>query len=209
VPLHRFLIQLGFLDHAENMKKAGKHRLFPNLRRNSRGKLGGSLTKRYKSYRGKIGLGGSGKDGHALRHAFDMYPHNENVPTIRLSELMSHEREGMTAGTYFKGTRPLLPWEAINRLTYGFKVEVVDGSSQLGRDPNSGWTIPRKVAAAAAWRDERDSRADMIDVTPISLLERSGGEQPAGESRRMQKADLPASNGLPFSSPRSSGGAVP
>jgi integrase len=127
VPVHRFLTALGFLEHVEQMRQSGKDRVFPGLRRDKRGRLGGTVTKAYKTYRDQIGLDGRGQDGHALRHAFDTFLHNENVPTVRLSELMGHEREGMTAGTYFKGSQPWLLWEAINRLTYGFKVETVDG----------------------------------------------------------------------------------
>jgi integrase len=164
VPVHNFLVELGFLDYVERMKGLGRHRLFAGLTRDTRGRLGGKLSKYYTNYRRRIGLDAPGKDGHALRHAFDTYLHNAGVPSLRISELMGHERDNMTEGTYFHGSRPALLWQAINRLTYGFKVTTIDGEPQLVRDVSSGWTIPGMLEDAAKLRPVP---AKIIDAKPL------------------------------------------
>lgn len=164
VPIHPFLIALGFMSYIGDMKKRGKHRLFPGLKRDTRGKLGGYLSKQYTSYRRRIGLDAPGKDGHALRHAFDTWLHNEEVPTVRIAELMGHERDGMTDGTYFHGSTPERLWLAIKKLTYGFKVAIVNGEPQLVRDDRERWAIDRKFSAIDPLQLEPP--ATIIDVTP-------------------------------------------
>lgn len=60
VPIHPFLIDgLGFLRFVEEQKAAGHHRLFPDLKREKRGNVGGPITTWFTRYRRKLGIGGT------------------------------------------------------------------------------------------------------------------------------------------------------
>ncbi|WMW65702.1 site-specific integrase [Nitratidesulfovibrio liaohensis] len=72
VPLHPFLINgLGFLRFVEEQKAAGHVRLFPDLKREKRGNVGGPITSWFTRYRRKLGIGGAdGEESSVVFHCF-------------------------------------------------------------------------------------------------------------------------------------------
>jgi integrase len=69
IPLHRTLIDCGFLDYAQSMR--GGHLLFPALKPNSRRKLGGYFSTFFSAYlRKRVRLTDTRKVFHSFRHTF-------------------------------------------------------------------------------------------------------------------------------------------
>ncbi|ENO86393.1 DUF4160 domain-containing protein [Thauera linaloolentis] len=69
IPVHAILLDCGFLDYVAGRKGAGL--LFPDLRPNSRGKLGGYFSTFFSGYlRRKVGIGDRRKVFHSFRHTF-------------------------------------------------------------------------------------------------------------------------------------------
>ncbi len=89
IPLHPHLIELGFLEYVEKMRKRGKERVFPELpkRRNGAGTAVGRWWS--DTYRHKIGL--SHRDLHALRHTVATKLRNADIPEDMVAELLGHE----------------------------------------------------------------------------------------------------------------------
>lgn len=69
IPLHASLLDCGFLDYVASRQGSGL--LFPDLRPNPRGKLGGYFSTFFSGYlRRKVGIGDSRKVFHSFRHTF-------------------------------------------------------------------------------------------------------------------------------------------
>ena len=69
IPLHAVLLDCGFLDYAAGLQRSGL--LFPELRPNPRGKLGGYFSSFFSGYlRRKVGIGDRRKVFHSFRHTF-------------------------------------------------------------------------------------------------------------------------------------------
>ena len=80
VPLHPELIRLGFLNYLDDRKRAGDERLFPELKRNSKGKLTAQFSKRFGRRLRKLGISDQRKVFYSLRHTFKMAAQRAMVP---------------------------------------------------------------------------------------------------------------------------------
>lgn len=71
IPIHKQLIDMGFLDFAQHQKQKGEVRLFPCEPRNNRGHFG-AYGNRFRRYRDKVGAGPRHdkeyRDFHSFRH---------------------------------------------------------------------------------------------------------------------------------------------
>lgn len=103
-----------------------------------------------------------------MRHAFDTALHNEGVATVQIAELMGHERNGMTDGVYFHGSRPGVLWDAIQRLSHGFCVALIDGNPQLVRDPR--WSSAKLELLAPSFASVAEPHGTLIDLTPAAVV---------------------------------------
>jgi integrase len=72
VPLHQTLIDCGFLDYAQSLRETSDSRfLFPALKRNPRGKLGGYFSTFFSAYlRRRVRITDRRKVFHSFRHTF-------------------------------------------------------------------------------------------------------------------------------------------
>lgn len=131
VPVHPLLLRLGFEAFVERMKAAGKVRLFPDLSRNTRGRVGAKLSEWLTRYLRHVGLSEAGRANHSLRHSFSTHLHNRDIPDVRVSELVGHVRTGETKGRYIKGSKFAKLCEAIDAIDYGLHVEERDGGLRL------------------------------------------------------------------------------
>lgn len=87
VPIHPTLIDLGFLDYVDDVKKSGKERLFPNLKKSTYG-YGRSPGRNFASYMDSIGISDSEKVFHSFRHTFANTLKKNLVDEEARSELM-------------------------------------------------------------------------------------------------------------------------
>jgi hypothetical protein len=145
------------MKHVRRMRERDATRLFASLRRDKRGTLGGTISRRFGYYRRQIGLADRGRDLHALRHVFDTHLLNDEVPVVTAAELMGHARSDQTTGTYFKGTPPHKLWLAINRLTFGFEV-VAHGRGKRFCKTAAGASHPAKAEVQELLR-----QSDLLD----------------------------------------------
>lgn len=72
IPLHQTLIDCGFLDYAQSLREiSGSCFLFPALKRNPRGKLGGYFSTFFSAYlRRRVRITDRRKVFHSFRHTF-------------------------------------------------------------------------------------------------------------------------------------------
>jgi len=107
VPIHPRLVELGFLEHVERLRKRGEKRLFPELEHRRDG-YGQTASKWFARYRERLGVG---KTFHSLRHVFIDELHQLGADHKKIATLVGHADESMTGGRYSKPFRPdvLLP----------------------------------------------------------------------------------------------------
>ncbi len=68
-PIHSTLIQMGFLEFVEDMKKAQNKKLFPELKKGPSG-YGGSASKQFAGYRKKMGITCNPGEPRIVFHSF-------------------------------------------------------------------------------------------------------------------------------------------
>ncbi|ASP39590.1 hypothetical protein CHH28_13320 [Bacterioplanes sanyensis] len=108
VPIHRKLIELGFLAFVEHCRKSGQTRLFPEEKKNEYDKYS-SYSKRFNRWRQRLGVtvdsAGGRKTFHSFRHLVsDWLIGNQCHPGVA-ADIIGHEgRERMeTRRTYSDG----------------------------------------------------------------------------------------------------------
>lgn len=70
IPLHPMLIELGFLEYVESIRKAGHWRVFPELPKGRDG-YAKNATRWFLDYRKSCDVGDDAVDFHAFRHTFE------------------------------------------------------------------------------------------------------------------------------------------
>ena len=85
-----------------------------------------------------MGLFKPGKASHSMRHSFDTELVNNDIPYIRVKELMGHslDNEGESASRYYKGAKLWKLCDAVNSIDYGIKIEKKNGEWQICKDKN-------------------------------------------------------------------------
>jgi integrase len=104
VPVSKALIDAGLLDYAKSLPQDGK--LFPDLRRGGKGKLGEHLSQAFRKLIVRLGIkAGDRKDlcFHSLRHNFGRCLDQCGSQNRDNARLMGHAVEGETSGTYGEG----------------------------------------------------------------------------------------------------------
>ena len=126
VLLHPELIRLGFLGYLDDRRRAGDERLFPELKRNSQGKLTAQFSKRFGRRLRKLGISDHRKVFYSLRHTFKMAARRAMVPEDLHEALMGHSTKIVSRGHYGAHVKTLydLLHEAISRVEYpGLRLE--------------------------------------------------------------------------------------
>lgn len=103
VPIHKALIDKGFVDYVKRTKSDGHQRLFPALKK-IKGKYGHSISKWFSSYLKRIGIKIDGRkvSFHSLRHTFINRAKQLDLPEGYVKEIVGHERGSITYGHYGK-----------------------------------------------------------------------------------------------------------
>lgn len=119
VPIHRALIDAGFLRYVERCKREGHTRLFPQLKPDCKGKWSGNWSKWWSRYSRKtIGIVSSLKVFHSLRHNFKDICREVEIEEAVHDALTGHSGGGV--GRQYGGKLyPLAPlFKAMRKIKY-------------------------------------------------------------------------------------------
>jgi integrase len=114
VPVHPFLIELGFMEYVAHVRRGGHERVFPNLRKGSNG-FHDAASRRFNRRLAVIGIKGR-KSAYSFRHTFGTRLRDADVPPEMISELLGHAHQTMTMGRYVKAPSPKKLLEAVAKL---------------------------------------------------------------------------------------------
>ena len=119
VPVHPFLIELGFLDYVTAIKRGAHERLFPYLQSGSNGFHSSSsrrFNRRLRALSIKPSRPDAKKDSYSFRHTFGTRLAEAEVPDAMISELMGHEHQTMTRKVYVNRPSARQRLKAVSRL---------------------------------------------------------------------------------------------
>lgn len=135
IPIHKNLLELGFLEYCAALRTAGHVRLFPELKFDAKkgyGKAAGKwFNERFLGHNLKIARNGR-KTFHSLRHNYATALGAAGVPTTVKSDLMGHSRElPLVESRYDKGSALAAMKIHIDKIDYRLpsiaKFSVADG----------------------------------------------------------------------------------
>lgn len=104
VPIHTELIKCGFIDYVERLGKRGENRVFPDLKRGSRGNYTAAFSKWYGRYCDRIStdrdsLDHSRKVFHSFRHTLRSKGAARGLLGEDLDDITGHESGGGKGGS--------------------------------------------------------------------------------------------------------------
>lgn len=129
VPVHPFLLDLGFGKYVDAMRRAtpekrkGVTRLWPNLKM-KRGGFGDDFSKWYQRWNRKYVTGARKRVFHSLRGNFTTALLNAKAEDAVVSALIGHAHGTMTVDRYHKGYSVAVLFDALKRLEYGVEGEL-------------------------------------------------------------------------------------
>ncbi|MFP4362090.1 MAG: site-specific integrase, partial [Alphaproteobacteria bacterium] len=132
IPLHRFLLELGFIDWVQAKREAG-----PWLFDDCHGFAAADdmvrrFTRRFTNYRKRIGTYAVGRDAHALRTTFNTGLARAGVELVVRKRLMGHKLADLTEDDYLPGGRELRQLKAaVDAAGFGLDLTVRDGLSRF------------------------------------------------------------------------------
>ncbi|QFT74013.1 Phage integrase family protein [Ruegeria sp. THAF33] len=132
IPVHRQLVELGFLEFVDEQRDAGEVQLFPELKVDASGYRSGEFSKFFSRYLERIGVKTDRTSFHSFRHNFEDACRNGRVLPHIMNAIQGHSEQGM-AGRYGDGVYRLsLLVEAIDCIEYsGFEVDHLAKASTL------------------------------------------------------------------------------
>jgi len=120
VPLHRDVLDLGFLDYVRAVKKTGATHLFPELRPDRYGRRAGNWSKWFGRYlRKDVGIEDRRLVFHSFRHTFKDICRNSNVSEEVHDALTGHTGGEGIGRQYGLGVGLRTLNDAVQRLTFG------------------------------------------------------------------------------------------
>lgn len=104
LPIHPFILKLGFLNYVKRATKSADDRVFPNLKPGGADKkYGFSYTKWFSRYRQDISVFEKGVDYHSFRHGFVTQLRNKGVASDVVERLVGHDSgESTNSSVYLK-----------------------------------------------------------------------------------------------------------
>ncbi len=128
VPLHPRLIDCGFLIYLDSLKKRKEKRLFPELKRDNRGKLSANASKRFRTFLKRINVkkeGGDGKCFHSFRHTIINHLKQKKISRELVGAIVGHKDQSVTYGVYGQDYGPEALKEIIETVDYDDVLEKV------------------------------------------------------------------------------------
>jgi integrase len=122
VPIHAELIRLGFLDYAEDMRKAGHAQLFPHIRRREGKGAGDDLSTWFGKYRRTVGVEGPRRSLHQARHTLRTALGDAGATDTQSFAIGGWVDNGKSPGNavylHIAGMSPAKLREVLNRVSY-------------------------------------------------------------------------------------------
>ena len=133
IPIHRELIELGFLYYLESVKKTKAIRLFPDLNRTDKtASYGKQPGKQFKKVVKAVVENPEGKSFHSLRHTFGDFFKQRGQQTDFFTYIFGHELPTLASKQYGGRFQPeVLYREVIEKLDYGIDLSVLKGSRYI------------------------------------------------------------------------------
>ena len=127
VPVHPDLIELGFDEYIDQLKKKHLTRLWPNLKAGRDG-FGHCFQRWYGKFNRRKITTDEKQVFHSFRHTFIDNLKQQDVNEIIISELVGHANKSITTGRYGKRYEPKKLLDAMLKLEFGFNiVEILAG----------------------------------------------------------------------------------
>lgn len=116
VPVHPKLIELGFMEYAEQQTK----RLFPQLSYHPKDGYGRNLGRWFNEslLRKQLGITSPSQVFHSIRHTVAQQLRNAQVQEATIKDILGHSQEGVTMQTYAKNLNKRVMLEAVEKLDY-------------------------------------------------------------------------------------------
>jgi integrase len=130
IPIHPKLIELGFMDYINSLRKLKAVRVWPKL---SKGRDGYShiYGKKYQRFNREFITKNSKRVFHSFRHTVTDTLKQAGVSETVIAEIVGHSTSGsMTMGRYGKRYQPKVLLEALVKLDYG--IEIPELASRSG-----------------------------------------------------------------------------
>ena len=105
VPLHPFVVEIGFLDWLGDVEVDRDSLVFSELTPSGAdAKLGPTITKKFGRYKRELGLVGDDTVFHSLRHSVVTALIRAGAPQVLRREITGHKQQGEDESRYFKGS---------------------------------------------------------------------------------------------------------
>jgi len=121
-PVHPALADLGLDAYVEDLRERGYRRLFPELRVDAAGRVGGRATEWFTAYRRSVKVGAaagrSRKAFHSFRHTVNHRLQLAGVSLEVREQLVGHKSRAINAAVYGGPLGPRTLLDALERLTY-------------------------------------------------------------------------------------------
>ncbi len=119
VPVHRELLDIGFMEYAKDRRRAGDAKLFPELPLNSMGYRSVTFSRWFSRFLEQAGAAAPRTSFHSLRHSFRDALRENDVPR-EIGMILGGWSATSTsvADNYGSGFRPASLAEAINKVSY-------------------------------------------------------------------------------------------
>jgi integrase len=96
VPIHKHLLEIGFMDLVEKRRRQGQKRLFPDLPMGEDGYYSSPFSKKFSRFLEAVGIKHKKNAFHSFRHSFEDACRDSDIPTEIMDALQGHGPEGMS-----------------------------------------------------------------------------------------------------------------
>lgn len=117
VPVHPMLDKLGFMAYVETQRMGGQKRLFPELKRGSKGDYGQGMSTWFRHFMKNIGAKKPRTAFHSFRHLYRDALRESEMPLAAILQLGGWSR-GTTDDDYGNGLKPQTLYKHICKVAY-------------------------------------------------------------------------------------------
>lgn len=102
IPIHKALLDLGFLRHVAMRREGRDHRLFPEMKMGHDGYYSSPFSKHFRRFLERVGIKSETNAFHSLRHTFEDACRDSRIDKDVMDALQGHSERGMS-GRYGRG----------------------------------------------------------------------------------------------------------
>ncbi len=130
IPIHPLILELGFLDHVENLRKQGKVRLWENLKWCKKGGYGKDFGKWYQVINRYFITKDKKKVFHSFRHNMEDMMKSHRVEEALRNDILGHKNKGEGNARYGKPHSVAVMSEVFDNIDYGIDIDVLKAKLQ-------------------------------------------------------------------------------